>query len=127
MCKFAQHPQDMRLTYVLGTSIYFNKSANSRGYLDYGWGETESGGVWTTDSEAQLMLNFQSKPSSSLSLNIFLTPFIYNAANQGVSIYINGNHLDVWDFSDTNGGFPILLEYFMPIEMVNSKDFNCST
>ncbi|QWF71222.1 hypothetical protein KEF85_01625 [Methylomonas paludis] len=118
MTDYARHEQDMRLVYVLGNVIHFNKRATSRGYMAEGWGETETGGVWTVSSAAKLRLNLGQKPETALLLQLLYTPFVYGDIQQGVMISINGHDLQDWDYFTSMQTYPLRLSYRLPIKPI---------
>jgi hypothetical protein len=114
MCQLAQQSHDMRLTYVLGTPIYFNQEAGARGYLAEGWGDTESSGVWSIAQQAGIKLILQSPAKFPLTLRLDFTPFIHDAAHQAFKIYLGDYELGSWNFFELKSHSRTVLNILLP-------------
>ena len=122
MTDYLKHEQDMRLVYVLGSVIHFDKRAASRGYMAEGWGETEAGGVWTVSSVARLRLNLGRKPETALLLQFSCTPFVYGDIQQSIKIRVNGRDLWDWEVFTSRQSYPLRLSHPLSLGILDGSE-----
>jgi hypothetical protein len=122
MLKLAGEPQDMQLTYALGSTIHFNSDIDARGYLGRGWGSGRPHGFWTEGPLAELFIRCEHRPDSPINVRIFLTPFLSAGHPQAVAISVNGVSLARWDFPDDEERRPRWRELTIPANLAASDE-----
>jgi hypothetical protein len=124
MRELAGRKQDMRPTYVVGTTIDFRKAAQSRLYMKGGWSNTEMTGVWTDARKAELRIRCETVPTEALRGKILLTPFLVEGLARQVDVFVNDTRLARWSFPIPEQHYPVDLDIVIPAELVATGEIN---
>jgi glycosyltransferase involved in cell wall biosynthesis len=123
MRALACEKQDMRPAYAIGTTIDFRKAAHSRFYMEGGWSDTETTGVWTDGPKAELRILCEKRPIAGLRGRIFLTPFLVKGLSRQLDVFVNETRLSTWNFP-ARQHYPVGLDIDIPAELVAAGEIN---
>ncbi|MFO1087436.1 MAG: hypothetical protein U1E21_23000 [Reyranellaceae bacterium] len=89
---------------LVGQTIYFNDGSAIR-YLDTGWSQQETWGVWTDGDRAYLVILPRSAPGAKLWLLVVFTAYVPpSVGQQTIDVSVNGRIVDTWTISQQGDG-----------------------
>jgi hypothetical protein len=124
MRSLAHEAQDMRPTYVIGTTIDFSSAAQSRCYMGSGWSVTETTGAWTDGPKAELWIRCETKPAGNVLGKMRLTPFLTEGFACRLDVFVNETRLSKWNFPALEQHYPIDLDIVIPADMVAAGEIS---